>query len=192
MARVVVERITDGSSDSSAKPDKLKAPSVTAIRVMFGVGKAPSVAPDAASFKPVYTLQIPVFALGALDSDGVHEMDAAAYLERLQTKATMRRWAARLEIEIQQPADAVAHADIWVDTEDPDDAPRFHVADRDPRGTTIVGGARSVTLRTSLASSPDALIKLGGKLSVTAKGDEAESAARPIEVQLGRFEFQPG
>lgn len=191
MARLVIERLTDGSADP-ATPDKLAAPTVSAIRVMFGVGKAPSVAPDPASFKPVYTLQIPVFALGALDSDGVHEMDAAAYLARLQEKATMRRWAARLEIEIQQKADAVAITDIEVATEDPDDACRFHVADRDARGTTIAGGGRSVTLRTSLAHSADALIKLGGKLTVVARGGETKSPDRAVEVQLGRFEFQPG
>lgn len=197
--RLVIERLSEGSVPPSGEGTrKVDAPAVSAIRLVFGVGKRADQPPTDADFKPVYTVSIPVFSLGGLDSDGVHEFDGTALLATLQQRAQRRRWAARLELEITQAADAVNAADVYVETPYADDGPGFDVGGRSSRGTVTAGGGRSLVLASSLAHDAAQIGALGGKFTVQlrdadpSEGGTAsiESPTRAIELNFTQYEFE--
>ncbi len=197
--RLVIERLSEGSVPPSEDGTrKVDAPSVSAIRLVFGVGKRPDVAPTAEDFKPVYTVSIPVFSLGGLDSDGVYEFDGTALLGLLQQRARRRTWAARLEIEITQTAETVNAADVYVETPFADDGPTVDVAGRSRRGTTTAGGGRNLVIATSLAHDAGQLTALGGKYSVQLRDADpreggtasVESPVREIALDFTQYEFE--
>jgi hypothetical protein len=199
--RVVVPRLSEGAVPLSEGATRLvDPPAVTALRMVLGVGPSSDVAPTDETFKPTYEIGMPVFSLGGLDPDGVHEFDAAALLDLIRHRSLRRQWGLRLELELTQQADTVAMADIWVDTPfaDAPDQPTMHVIGRTGRGTTLPGGGRTVVLATSLVHDSKRARTLGGIYSVQlrdtdpATGDEpaVASVARGINVDLTRFEFE--
>lgn len=178
---------------------KVDAPSIGDIRLVFGVGAGPDATPDGDGFKPVYTVSMPVFSLGGLDPDGVHEFDAAGLLASLQQRATRRRWAMRLEVELVQTADTVTAGDIYVDTPLPDgDGPSMDVLGRSRRGTTTPGGGRSLVLATSLVHDAAGIEGLAGKYSIQVRDADpraegtpsVESPVRDLNVAFSRYEFE--
>src|SRR5690606_13128338 len=94
----------------------------------------------------------PVFSLGGLDPDGVHEFDAASLLDVIRRRSLRRHWGLRLEVELTQSVDTVAAADIYVETPFADGADELtmKVIGRTGRGTTLPGGGRTVVLATSI------------------------------------------
>jgi hypothetical protein len=204
---LIIARLDEGSSPPPSSSGifgvRLDAPTLAGIRLVFGVGRRPGTPPTRETFSPVYTISIPVFSLGGLDSDGVYEFDAARTLADLQERADRRGWAMRLELEIEQAADSVSAADIYVETPYADDGPEFYVAGPDGKGTTTLGGGRRLVLASSLAHDTDTIRKLGGAFSLQlsdadprAAGGEGSgeadqhSSARPVELNLTRYEFQ--
>jgi hypothetical protein len=197
--RLVIERLSEGSVPPSEEGTrKLDAPTISAIRLVFGVGKRPDGPPTDADFKPVYTVGIPVFSLGGLDSDGVHEFDGTALLGSLQKRAQRRQWAARLELEVIQAADSVNAADLYVETPFADDGPTFDILGPSRRGTTTAGGGRSLVFATSLAHDAGGISALGGKFSFQLRdadpkegGDASvESQARGLALDFTQYEFE--
>lgn len=199
MGRLVIERLSEGSvppSDSGTR--SVDAPTVGAIRMVFGVGKGPDDAPELSTFKPVYTVSVPVFSLGGLDSDGVHEFDAVSMLQQLQTRSVRRTWAMRVELEIVQVANTVNSADIYIGTPFADDGPSIEVAGRTKGGTTTVGGGRSLVLATSLAHSKADVEALAGTFTIQLcdadpqDGGQAgvESPVREVRLAFSRYEFE--
>lgn len=197
--RLVIERLSEGSVPPSEEGTrKVDAPSVSAIRLVFGVGKGPQGPPTDADFKPVYTVGIPVFSLGGLDSDGVYEFDGTALLGLLQQRAQRRKWAARLELELVQAADSVNAADVYVETPFAEDGPTMEVSGRSKKGTVTAGGGRSLVLATSLAHDAAGIGALGGKYSVQLRdadpregGDASvESPVRDIALNFTQYEFE--
>jgi len=69
--RFVIERLSEGAVPPAGEGTrKVDAPNVAAIRLVFGVGSGPDAQPTEDTFKPVYSVSIPVFSLGGLDPDG--------------------------------------------------------------------------------------------------------------------------
>ena len=202
--RLIISRLDEGSSPPPSSSGifgaRLDAPTLAGIRLVFGVGRRPGAAPTRETFSPVYTISIPVFSLGGLDSDGVYEFDAARTLQDLQQRANRRSWAVRLELEIEQAADSVSAADIYVETPYPEDGPDFYVAGPDSKGTTTLGGGRRLVLASSLAHDQETVAALGGAFTLqlsdsdprdgdSVPGDQ-QSSARPVELCLTNYEFQ--
>lgn len=194
--RLVIERLAEGSVPPSTDGTrKVAAPTLGDIRIVFGVGSKAETPADDRDFKPVYRVSMPVFSLGGLDPDGVHEFDAASLLGDLQRRATRRRWSVRLELDVIQPAESVTSADLVVDT--PLQALTFDVVGRTRKGTTLPGGGRSLTLATSLIHDPAQLDQLAGEYSMRltdapdADGTASvESPARLLKLALTNYEFQ--
>ena len=197
MARVLIERLSEGAvPPAGSEPRKVDAPNVSAIRLVFGVGSGPKDAPTDKTFKPVYTVSIPVFSLGGLDPDGIYEYDAATQLETLQTRSQRRKWAVRLELEVTQAAESVAAADLYVTT--PEGGVSMDILGRTRTGTITSGGGRSVVLATELVQDRAGVEKLAGsyvlQLSDSEPGGDGApslySAERPVNVAFTRFEFE--
>lgn len=197
--RVVVDRLDEGSvAPVAGETRQIGAPDLTAIRIVFGVGKRPDTAPDEASFKPVYTVNMPVFSLGGLDPDGIYEFGANRMLESLQDRARRRRWACRLELEVAQPADSVSAADLYAEAPFEDDGPGFSVGGRNPQGATGAGGGRNVVLKTGLVHDEAGVTALGGTYTLQLRdadprgdaGASVESPVREVNVRLTNYEFE--
>lgn len=196
MARVVVPRLPDSTAaiDSASGPQTVDPPTVVAIRLAFGVGKADS-APTPQSFKLTYHLSIPVFSLGGLDPDGVYEFDAAALFDTITGRAQRRRWGLRLELELEQSPQAVSLADVVVDAPF-DDALGLSVLGQSGRGKPLPGGGRSIVVASGLVTEAADVAKLSGTYEVQVHRNEGEpaieSAARQVRIDATRFEFEPG
>ena len=196
--RLIIERLDRGAAAPSEDLGRVDAPTISAIRLVFGVGRRPGQAPTREDFSPTYTVEIPVFSLSGLDSDGVHEFDAVRTLEDLQVRAERRAWAMRLELSVVQDAATVNAAEIYVDTPfaDGDDAPELFVAGHGD--VTTLGGARELILASSLAHDGEAVAALGGEFTVqlrdadprTEASASVESATRRLVLNLTRYEFQ--
>ncbi len=197
--RVVVDRLDEGSvAPVAGETRPIGAPDLTAIRIVFGVGAKPDVAPDERTFKPVYTVSMPVFSLGGLDPDGIYELAANRLLESLQTSARRRRWACRLELEVAQQAASISAADLYAEAPFDDDGPGFSVGGRNPQGATLPGGGRSVVLQTGLVHDDAGIGLLGGTYTLQLRdadprGDASasvESPVREVHVRLTNYEFE--
>jgi hypothetical protein len=112
MPRLVAPRLDDPATAQAAPPDP---PVLVAIRCIFGVGAEPGASPDGDGLRPVYRVELPVNAPGSLDADGVHEFDAAGLLDALQTRASGRAWAMRLELDVVQTAITAAQVDLYLE-----------------------------------------------------------------------------
>ncbi len=192
MARVVVPRLPDSTAaiDSASGPQTVDAPTVVAIRLAFGVGKADS-APTPQSFKLTYHLSIPVFSLGGLDPDGIYEFDAAALFDTITSRAQRRRWGVRLELELEQSPASVSLADVIVEAPF-DDALGLSVLGQSGRGKPLPGGGRSIVVASGLVTSAAGVEKLSGTYAVRLDGGEAlDSATREVRIDATRFEFEP-
>lgn len=195
--RLIIDRLAEGSS-APELGEAIPAPELAAIHLVFGVGRRPGQAPTGAEFSPVYTVEIPVFSLTGLDSDGVYEFDAARTLQDLQARAQRRAWAMRLELTFVQAPATVHACDVYVQTPYPtgDGGPKLEVAGAGARGTTTLGGARELVLASSLAHDAEQVAALGGEFEViVADGDPNDensrcSAARNVALNLTRYEFQ--
>lgn len=194
MARVVVPRLPDSTAaiDPASGPQTVDAPTVVAIRLAFGVGKADS-APTPQSFKVTYHLSIPVFSLGGLDPDGVYEFDAAALFETITARAKRRRWGVRLELEFEQSPRGVSLADVYVDAPF-DDALGMSVLGQSGRGKPLPGGGRSVVVASGLVTEPAHVQQLSGTYTLRLADDPSspsvESAVREVRIDSTRFEFE--
>ncbi len=196
MARVVVPRLPDSTAaiDPASGPQTVDPPTVVAIRLAFGVGKADS-APTSQSFKVTYHLSIPVFSLGGLDPDGVYEFDAAALLDTITSRAQRRRWGVRLELELEQSPQSVSQADVVVEAPF-DDALGLSVLGQSGRGKPLPGGGRSLVIASGLVTSAADVAGLSGGYSIALdsgeQGPAIESAIREVRIDSTRFEFEPG
>lgn len=199
--RLVIDRLSEGSVPPATEgPREVAPPTLADIRMVFGVGARADTPPTAEDFKPVYRVSMPVFSLGGLDPDGVHEFDAAALLRDLQTRAQRRRWAFRLEIDVVQPAQTVACADLHVETPVTDpDGPRLEIVGRTGRGTTLPGGGRSVTVASSLVHDAQGANTLAGTYVFEIRDTDpsrdtppprVSSAPRSLTLALSNYEFQ--
>lgn len=194
MARIVVPRLPDSTAaiDLASGLQTVEAPTVVAIRLAFGVGKADS-APTPQSFKVTYHLSIPVFSLGGLDPDGVYEFDAAALFDTITARAQRRRWAVRLELEFEQNPRAVSLADMHVQAPF-DDALGLAVLGQSGRGKPLPGGGRAVVVASGLVTEPAAVGQLSGTYTVRLQDDaedpRVQSATREIRIDATRFEFE--
>jgi hypothetical protein len=202
MKRVVVPRLPDATVVKSVPGETLivDPPSVTAIRIAYGVGPASGDEPTNETFKPTYHVSIPVFSIGGLDPDGVYEFDAASLFDVILRRSIRRRWGTRLELELAQEARTVGGCDIWVDTPfaEGDDAPTMHVLGRSGYGTTLPGGGRTVVLATSIIADVKRIGSLSGIYSVQLRDTSPDSEEKPrlrsvargINVDVTRFEFE--
>ncbi len=192
MARVVVPRLPDSTAaiDPANGKQTVDPPTVVAIRLAFGVGKADS-APTPQSFKVTYHLSIPVFSLGGLDPDGVYEFDAAALFETITSRAQRRRWGLRLELELEQSPHAVSVADVVVTAPFEDDL-GLSVLGQSGRGKPLPGGGRSIVVASGLVTSAADVGKLSGEYTMALhdEGGAVESASRPLRINATRFEFE--
>ncbi|MBC8068708.1 MAG: hypothetical protein IAG13_10275 [Deltaproteobacteria bacterium] len=200
--RVVIPRLAEGATALPSKDGThmFEPPQLAALRIVFGVGAANEEPPDSESFRPTYTLALPIFSMGGLDPDGVYEFDAGLLLEEIRKRSLRRRWGARLEIELTQAADSVPHADVFVDApfaDDPD-GPQLTLLGRSGRGITLPGGARTIVIATTVAHDAKRVAQLSGVYTAqlrdalpeaTAKAKVA-SMVRTIHVDLTRFEFE--
>ena len=196
MARVVIERLSEGSMPpAEPAPVRVDPPGLEALRVVFGVGAGATTPPDASTFHPVYTVAMPVFSLGGLDADGVYECDAGAILSLLQERSKRRRWAARLELDVLQPAASVAAAELYVTG--PEGGAELGTVGSGA-GAIVAGGGRRVTIATALVHDPGAVASLSGCYELLISDSDPtqgaagayRSAPRPIRVELGQFEFE--
>ncbi|MBK6918442.1 MAG: hypothetical protein IPH07_13680 [Deltaproteobacteria bacterium] len=199
--RVVVPRVSEGSVSLPDSPSThlFEPPQLAALRIAFGVGASSGEPPDADSFRPTYTVSMPIFSMGGLDPDGVYEFDAGLLLDGIRRRALRRSWGVRLEIELSQAADSVPHADLWVDAPfDDDSGLTLTVLGRNARGITLPGGARTVVVATSLVHDSKRIALLGGGYTAQLRDIEPGAAERPrvasmvrnVHVDLTRFEFE--
>lgn len=190
MARVVVPRLPDNTASfaSVSGSQTVDPPTVVAIRLAFGVGKADS-APTPQSFKVTYHLSIPVFSLGGLDPDGVYEFDAAALFQTITGRAQRRRWGVRLELEVEQSPAAVSLADVVVEAPF-DETLGLSVLGQSGRGKPLPGGGRSIVVASGLVTEPNAVGMLSGEYTLRLEGDGVTSAVRPVRIDATRFEFE--
>lgn len=200
--RVVVPRLAEGAAALPPKDglQMFEPPQLAALRIVFGVGPATGEAPDNDSFRPTYTLSMPIFSMGGLDPDGVYEFDAGLLLEDIRRRSLRRRWGARLEIEMTQAAESVPHADVYVDAPWADDAesPGLVVLGRSGRGITLPGGARTIVVATTIALDAKRVAQFSGAYVAQLRDVEPESTTKPkvaslarsVQVDLTRFEFE--
>jgi hypothetical protein len=175
-------------------------PQLAALRIVFGVGAASGEPPDAETFRPTYTVSMPIFSMGGLDPDGVYEFDAGLMLDGIRRRSLRRGWGARLEIELTQSADSVPHADLWVDAPFADDpaAPSIALLGRGGRGITLPGGARTLVIGTSIVHDSKRAALLSGVYTAQLRDTEPDAAGRPgavslvrnVHVDLTHFEFE--
>lgn len=200
--RLKVPRLAEASTGGSAGdgPHLVDPPSVTAIRMVYGVGPGNGEPPTDATFKSTYHVGLPVFSIGGLDPDGVYEFDAAQLFDVISKRSLRRKWGMRLELELGQSAETVGKADIWVETpfEDSDGAPSMHVVGKSGTGIALPGGGRRVVVATSLIHDSKRVASLSGIYSVQLRDTDpssddkpgTSSMARGINVDLTRFEFE--
>ena len=197
--RLVIPRLSEGSvAPASAEQRQVDPPSLAGVRLVFGVGSEPEREPSRADFHPVYTVSMPVFSPGGLDPDGVYEFDAGAQLELLQSRATRRRWAVRLEIELVQTSEAVNAAELWIDAPWPDaDATELELLGP-AHGRPLYSGGRVVIVASTPVATLAAARSLGGVFraqlrDVDPRLDKAaglESAVVEVALDLGCYEFE--
>jgi len=195
---LIIERLDRGAPPPTEDLGHVDAPTISGIRMVFGVGHRIGQPATREDFAPTYTVEIPVFSLAGLDSDGVHEFDAVRTLEDLQSRAERRPWAMRLELTLVQAAATVNAAEIYIDTpyEDADDSAELFVAGHGD--VTTLGGARELVLASSLAHDGEAVAALGGEFCVQLRDADPrsetaasiESAVRRVVLNLTRYEFQ--
>lgn len=199
--RVVIPRLAEGAAALSAKDalQMFEPPQLAALRIVFGVGAANGEPPDGESFRPTYTVSVPIFSMGGLDPDGVYEFDAGLLLEDIRKRSLRRRWGARLEIELTQAAESVPHADVFVDAPFAgDDELGLVVLGRSGRGITLPGGARTIVVATTIAQDAKRTAMFSGIYNVQLRDVEPESTTKPkvaslvrsVHVDLTRFEFE--
>jgi len=194
MARVVVPRLPDSTAaiDPASGPQTVDPPTVVAIRLAFGVGKADS-APTPQSFKVTYHLSIPVFSLGGLDPDGIYEFDAAALFETITRRAQRRRWGVRLELELEQSPQAVSLADVYVDAPFGETL-GLSVLGQSGRGKPLPGGGRSVVVASGLVTAAADVESLTGEYTLqlrdTDENPTVQSSVRAVRINASRFEFE--
>jgi hypothetical protein len=196
--RLVVRRLPEGSVAPGGDDKRaVDPPALAGIRLVFGVGTEPEGRPTAEDFHPVYTISMPVFSIGGLDPDGVYEFDAGAQLELLQSRATRRRWAVRLELELIQTHETVNAADLWFETPWSSGDPRPMLLGPE-RGEPRAGGGRSLSFASTPVATVAAARALGGRFIAQIRdadphgGGSAtiESPVLTIDVALGRYEFE--
>ena len=196
--RIVIQRLPEGSVPAfDGELRRIDPPALADVRLVFGVGSAPELEPHAADFHPVYTISMPVVSAGGLDPDGVYEFDAGAQLELLQSRATARRWAVRLELELVQPSEAINAAELWVETPwtSGDPGPLLLGPER---GTPLSGGGRSLVIASTPVGSVDAARALGGRFTVMLRDADpqlggtatVESPSVEIHLDLRCYEFE--
>jgi hypothetical protein len=145
----------------------------------------------------VYTISRPVVSVGGLDLDGVYEFDAGALLELLQSRATARRWAVRLELEFVQPGEAINAAELWAETPGTSGNPRPLLLGPE-RGTPLSGGGRSLVIASTPVASVDAARALGGRFTVMLRDADPkltgaatlESPSVEVRLDLRCYEFE--
>lgn len=200
LRRIVVPRLPESSSASHVGESALvDPPGVEALRIVFGVGPGGDRAPTSDSFKPTYSVSLPVFSVGGLDPDGVYEFDAAQLMRTIVGRSLRRRWGIRVELELTQKAATVGRADLHVETPFEDDSElELHVQGKTGTGTMLPGGVRSIVLATSVVTDPKLVSKLGGAYSVQLRDTDPQSSDKPsvksltrtVNVDLTRFEFE--
>lgn len=177
--RLVIPALPGGASSGA----KIDAPSVTAIRIAYGVGSTRDASPSGGDFKPTYALEIPLFSLGGLDPDGVYEFDAGALLHTIQSRAQRRRWGVRVELCLEQTAAAVSAGDVAITA--PSDVAGELSLVGPGRGATLEGGGRRLVVATQVVLDPEAARGLSGTWTI-----ELGAASRTVELALSRFEFE--
>lgn len=200
--RVLIPRLAEGATPlpSSSGTHMFEPPQLAALRMVFGVGAASGEPPDPETFRPTYTLSLPIFSMGGLDPDGVYEFDAGLLLEAIRKRSLRRAWGMRLEIELTQPAESVPHADLYVDAPFADDAAGTSIAllGRSGRGITLPGGARTLVIGTGIVHDSKRAALLSGVYTAQLRDVEPEAEARPavaslirnVHVDLAHFEFE--
>lgn len=196
-ARLVIPRTSEGSVPPATDGARSVArPSLASLRLVFGVGPGPDEAPTDAAFHPAYTVAMPVVSAGGLDPDGVYEFDAGAQLELLAHRATRRRWAVRLELEIVQSAEALNAAELWIRGARADGESLDLRVLGPAEGEALTGGGRRIVIATELAHEPEAARCLGGRFELQLRDAEpeasasVESSALLVDVDLRRYEFE--
>jgi hypothetical protein len=196
--RLVVRRLPEGSvAPSDDVVRSVEPPTLAGIRLVFGVGSDSEAAPSVDDFHPVYTISMPVFSIGGLDPDGVYEFDAGAQLELLQSRATRRRWAVRLELELIQTREAITTAELWFETPWTHDDPRPLLLGSE-RGEPRPGGGRALVFASTPVVDVGGARRLGGRFIAQIRdadphgGGSAtiESAALIVDVALNCYEFE--
>jgi hypothetical protein len=199
MHRLVIQRLPEGSVRAfDGETWRVDPPSLADVRLVFGVASAPELEPTPVDFHPVYTISMPVVSAGGLDPDGVYEFDAGAQLELLQSRATARRWAVRLELEFVQPSESLNAAELWVETPWTSGTPRPQLLGPE-RGTPLSGGGRSLTIASTPVGSVEAARALGGRFTVQLRDADpllagavtVESPSVEVHVDLRCYEFEP-
>lgn len=198
--RLVVPRIDGSSAPATGETKLVEAPTVSALRMVYGVGPGSGAAPDNDSFRPTYTVSLPLFSMGGLDPDGVYEFDAGLLLETIVRRSQRRQWGMRLELDLTQQADSVSLADVHVQGPFPDDheALSLHVLGRTGQGTTLAGGGRTITVATALVHDAKHAAALSGSYEIQLRDKDPSSAEKPnvasnirsVQVNLTRFEFE--
>lgn len=153
------------------------APALVGLRCVLGVGDPDGEPP----FVPVYQVALPVAQPGALDDDDVHEFAAADLLADVQRRATRRAWALRVEVDVEQTADAVG-CELYAGG--PEDVALVLL-----REAGLPGGGRRLTLGTGLAHTPEAVVRLAGAYVLRHGADDAAPAAG-FKLGLTEYEFE--
>lgn len=199
--RLVVRRLPEGSVEPSAGGlRRVDPPTLADLRLVFGVGSGPEDRPTHADFHPVYTISMPVFSVGGLDPDGIYEFDAGAQLELLQARATRRRWAVRLELELIQTRETINAAELWFE------APWTGGTQADlrpvqlgpERGQARAGGGRSLVFASTPVATVAAARSLGGRFTAQIRDADPhgggpatiESPILRVDLELGCYEFE--
>jgi hypothetical protein len=197
--RLVMQRLPEGSVPAfDGDVWRVDPPSLADVRLVFGVASGPDLEPQAGDFHPVYTISMPVVSVGGLDPDGVYEFDAGAQLELLQSRATARRWAVRLELELVQSSEALNAAELWIETPWTSEVPRPQLLGPE-RGTPLSGGGRSLIVACTPVGSVEVARALGGRFTVMLRDADpqlggpatVESPSVEILVDLRCYEFEP-
>jgi hypothetical protein len=197
--RIVIQRLPEGSVPAfDGEVWRVDPPALADVRLVFGVGSAPDLEPEPGDFHPVYTISMPVVSVGGLDPDGVYEFDAGAQLELLQSRATARRWAVRLELELVQSSEAINAAELWVETPWTSGTPRPQLLGPE-RGTPLTGGGRSLIIACTPVGTVDLARALGGRFLVMLRDADpqlagsatVESQSVEVHVDSRCYEFEP-
>ncbi len=200
--RVVIPRLAEGAAALPSRDglQMFEPPQLAALRIVFGVGPATGEVPDNDTFRPTYTMSMPIFSMGGLDPDGVYEFDAGLLLEDIRKRSLRRKWGVRLELELTQAAESVPHADVYVDAPfaGEGESPGLVLLGRSGRGITLPGGARTIVVATTLAQDAKRAAMFSGVYTVQLRDVEPEAEAKPkvasmarsIHVDLTRFEFE--
>lgn len=196
--RLVVRRLPEGSvAPGGDETRSVDPPALAGVRLVFGVGSEPDASPTVDDFHPVYTISMPVFSIGGLDPDGVYEFDAGAQLELLQSRATRRRWAVRLELELIQTHATSNAAELWFEAPWSSGDPRPMLLGPE-RGEPRAGGGRALVFASTPVATVDAARSLGGRFIAQIRDADphgggvatVESPPLVIEVDCGRYEFE--